>query len=77
MKTGRIQALDLPGQIDEAERIGLLAAEDAAWLRDYDRKVMELIHVDDFATHELGTNGAASLRVNVQIAADTPAEATL
>ena len=77
LKTGRIQALDLPGQIDEAERIGLLAAEDAAWLRDYDRKVMELIHVDDFATHELGTNGAASLRVNVQIAADTPAEATL
>jgi acyl-CoA dehydrogenase len=77
VKTGRIQALDLPGQIDEAERIGLLAAEDAAWLRDYDRKVMELIHVDDFATHELGTNGAASLRVNVQIAADTPAEATL
>jgi hypothetical protein len=24
-------------------------------LRDYDRKVMDLISVDDFAQHELGT----------------------
>jgi hypothetical protein len=46
-------------------------------LRNYDRKVMELIHVDDFATHELGTNGSASLRVNVQIAPDAVVEATL
>jgi hypothetical protein len=38
---------------------------------------MELIHVDDFATHELGTNGTASLQVNVQIAADTVVEAEL
>ncbi|NDE00639.1 MAG: hypothetical protein EBZ91_02550, partial [Gammaproteobacteria bacterium] len=68
---------DLPGQIDEAERIGVLSAEEAAWLRGYDRKVMELIHVDDFATHELGTHGAASLRVNVQIAPDAVLEATL
>jgi len=77
VKTGRIEALDLPGQIDEAERIGLLSVDDAAWLRDYDRKVMELIHVDDFATHELGTHGAPSLRVNVQIASDAVVEATL
>lgn len=57
VKTGRISALDAPGQIDEAERIGLLRADEAEWLRDYDRKVMELIHVDDFAAHELGTHG--------------------
>jgi hypothetical protein len=55
----------------------VLSAEEAAWLRGYDRKVMELIHVDDFATHELGTHGAASLRVNVQIAPDAVLEATL
>jgi len=57
VKTGRISALDLPGQIDQAEQIGLLSPEEAAWLREHDRKIMELIHVDDFAPHELGTNG--------------------
>jgi len=57
VKTGRISALDMPGQIDQAEQIGLLSPEEAAWLREHDRKIMELIHVDDFAPHDLGTNG--------------------
>ena len=67
VKTGRITSLDMPGQIDEAERIGLLSMEEAAWLRDYDRKVMDLIHVDDFAPHELGTNGKPKLKVDLQV----------
>jgi len=64
VKTGRVTALDLPGQIDEGERTGLLSRDEAAWLRNYDRKVMDLIHVDDFAPHELGTNGKPRLRVD-------------
>jgi acyl-CoA dehydrogenase len=53
VKTGSITALDLPGQIDQALAIGLIDATEAALLRDYDRKVMHLIGVDDFAPEEL------------------------
>jgi acyl-CoA dehydrogenase len=54
VKTGRITALDVPAQIQQALAAGILSETEAAMLRDYDRKVMELIHVDDFAPHELG-----------------------
>jgi acyl-CoA dehydrogenase len=54
VKTGRVTALDLPGRIVEALAAGIISAEEAATLRDYDRKVMDLIRVDDFAPHELG-----------------------
>jgi acyl-CoA dehydrogenase len=54
VKTGRITALDLPGQIDQALAIGIISPPEAAALRDYDRKVMALVHVDDFAPEELG-----------------------
>jgi acyl-CoA dehydrogenase len=53
VKTGRITALDLPGQIQQALAAGILSETEAATLRDYDRRVMDLIHVDDFATDEL------------------------
>jgi acyl-CoA dehydrogenase len=53
VKTGRITALDLPGQIDQAVSIGLLNAAEAQLLRDYDRKVMDIVNVDDFSTEEL------------------------
>jgi acyl-CoA dehydrogenase len=67
VKTGRITALDLPGQIEQALAIGLLNAGEAQLLRDYDRKVMDIVNVDDFSTDELmaGTQagaGAAPLR---------------
>jgi acyl-CoA dehydrogenase len=55
VKTGRISALDLPGQVDQAQSIGLISVQEAELLRDYDRKVMELINVDDFDPRELGT----------------------
>ncbi|MGH8266090.1 MAG: acyl-CoA dehydrogenase [Steroidobacteraceae bacterium] len=55
VKTGRVTALDLPGQIQQAHAAGLVSETEAAALRDYDRKVMDLIHVDDFAPQELGT----------------------
>jgi len=69
VKTGRVSALDLPTQIDEAERIGLMSADEAAWLRAYDHKVMELVHVDDFAPHELGVQGDARVQVSLQVGA--------
>jgi acyl-CoA dehydrogenase len=53
-----VTALDPPGQIGQALAAGIITAEEAALLRDYDARVMELIHVDDFAPHELGTHPA-------------------
>jgi len=54
VRAGRVTALDLPGRIDEALAAGIVSEAEAASLREYDRKVMELIRVDDFAPHELG-----------------------
>jgi acyl-CoA dehydrogenase len=53
VKTGRITALDLPGQIEQALAAGLISSAEAATLREYDQKVMEIINVDDFSTEEL------------------------
>jgi acyl-CoA dehydrogenase len=55
VKTGRITALDFPSQIQQALAAGIISDTEAASLREYDRKVMDLINVDDFAPHELGT----------------------
>ncbi|MGH8131570.1 MAG: acyl-CoA dehydrogenase [Steroidobacteraceae bacterium] len=53
VKTGRVTSLDLPGQIREALAAGIVTEAEAAQLREYDRKVMEIIHVDDFDPREL------------------------
>src|SRR4029078_10628533 len=53
VKTGKVTALDVPGQITQALAVGIISETEAAALRDYDRKVMELIGVDDFETHEM------------------------
>lgn len=53
VRTGRITALDLPGQVAQARETGLLDDAEASWLIDYDRRAMEVIHVDDFAPEEL------------------------
>ncbi|WP_414703776.1 acyl-CoA dehydrogenase [Povalibacter sp.] len=58
VKTGRITALDLPGQIQQALAAGILSETEAAVLRDYDRRVMDLIHVDDFDTSDLAAGAA-------------------
>jgi acyl-CoA dehydrogenase len=59
VKTGRVTALDLPGQISQARHLGILSEVEAAVLRDYDAKVSHLIDVDDFAPHELGASAGA------------------
>jgi acyl-CoA dehydrogenase len=58
VKTGRVTALDLPGQIEQGRAAGILSSQEAALLADYDRRVMDIINVDDFAPDELGTAGA-------------------
>jgi len=55
VKTGKVTALELPGQIQQGLAAGILSETEAAALRDYDRKTLDLISVDDFAQHDLGT----------------------
>jgi len=67
VKTGRIRALDLPHQIDEALEIDLITVAEAELLRDYDHKVMDIINVDDFDPRELGphvADTAANMRID-------------
>ena len=54
VKTGRVTALDLPGQITQAASLGIINETEAQLLRDYDAKVQDIVNVDDFAPHELG-----------------------
>jgi acyl-CoA dehydrogenase len=53
VKTGRVSALDLPGRITQAVAAGILTAAEGASLAEFDRKVMRIVRVDDFAPHEL------------------------
>jgi acyl-CoA dehydrogenase len=55
VKMKLIDALDLPGQIEQGLALGIITSSEAAALRDYDTLVMDLINVDDFASHELAT----------------------
>jgi acyl-CoA dehydrogenase len=67
VKTGRVTALDLPGQITQALELGIIDEAEAAQLREYDRKVMSLVHVDDFAPDALAA-GARGDRDTVSAA---------
>ena len=59
VKTGKVTALDVPGQITQALAAGLISETEAASLREYDRKVMDLLGVDDFETHEMAAGAQA------------------
>jgi acyl-CoA dehydrogenase len=59
VKTGRITALELPGQISQALELGVINQAEAEVLRTYDAKVLKIINVDDFAPHELGVGAGA------------------
>jgi acyl-CoA dehydrogenase len=58
IKTGRVTALDLETQIEQARALGILSDQEAGVLADYEHKVMQIINVDDFDSHELGANPA-------------------
>lgn len=57
-RAGELVSQDTPSLIDEAERRGILTADEAARLRSFDAKVMALIAVDDFAPDELAVRGS-------------------
>ncbi len=52
-REGRIKREDTLGQIDEAEALGVITAEEADQIRAFDAKTMALLAVDDFAPDEL------------------------
>jgi acyl-CoA dehydrogenase len=54
VKTGRVTALDLPGQIAQAAALGIISEPESKTLLDYDARVLKIIDVDDFDSHELG-----------------------
>lgn len=57
-RDGRITQDDVPGRIDEAERQGIITADEAETLREFDRTIMALIGVDDFDPAELGRSSS-------------------
>ena len=59
VKTKLITALDLPGQIEQGLALGIISADEATALRDYDRLVMDIINVDEFESGELAAGGGA------------------
>lgn len=52
-RAGQIESDDTPGQIDEAQRRGIITREEADRIREFDEKAMALIAVDDFEAAEL------------------------
>jgi len=54
IRSGRITALDFDGQVSQARAIGLINDDEAAQLLEHDRRIMAIIHVDDFDPRELG-----------------------
>jgi acyl-CoA dehydrogenase len=59
-RRGDIKADDTPGQIDEAEKIGVLTSEEADTIRRFDALVMDLTGVDDFDASELSRQGSGA-----------------
>ena len=55
VKTGKVTALELPGQIQQALAAGIISETEAAQLREYDRKVMDIVNVDDVDAAELAS----------------------
>src|SRR5580693_7931572 len=68
VKSGKVTALDLPGRIQQALAAGIVSETEAAALRDYDRKVMDLINVDDFEPQELGAQAQPPARSSAHVA---------
>lgn len=70
VKDGKISSPHPLEQIEQAVAIGVLTEDQAQTLRQLDDAVMELVRVDDFESHELGT-----LTSELQAAMDQPADA--
>ena len=53
VREGRIKREDTPGQIDEAEALGVITSEEADQIRAFDAKTLALLAVNDFDPAEL------------------------
>jgi acyl-CoA dehydrogenase len=53
IRAGHIKREDTLGQIDEAESLGVITPEEADQIREFDRKTLALLAVDDFAPGDL------------------------
>ncbi|HEY8520372.1 MAG TPA: acyl-CoA dehydrogenase [Gammaproteobacteria bacterium] len=69
-RAGTITREDAPGQIDEAERKGILSAAEAAAVRAFDATVLALTGVDDFDPADLRRVRAAAAPAPEPAAAD-------
>ncbi len=65
IREGRITAEETPNQIDQAEALGVLTAEEAAKVREFDNRVLELISVDDFESEALGTRATDEFQLHL------------
>jgi acyl-CoA dehydrogenase len=52
-RAGEIKADDIPGQIDEAEKKGILTPAEAEAVRAFDRRMLDVTGVDDFDPSDL------------------------
>jgi acyl-CoA dehydrogenase len=68
VNTGRVTALDFPGRIQQALAADIISETEAAALRDYDRKVMDLVNVDDFEPQELAASAQPAARSSIHVA---------
>jgi acyl-CoA dehydrogenase len=57
-RAGEINSEDIPSQIDEAEQKGILTPAEAEAVRAFDRRMLEVTGVDDFAAHALRRDNA-------------------
>ncbi len=67
-REGRIVRDDTPGQIEEAESLGVITPEEAAAVREFDRTVLALTGVDDFDPSELARAGGSGLEARAAVA---------
>jgi acyl-CoA dehydrogenase len=57
-RAGEIKADDIPGQIDEAEKKGILTPAEAEAVRAFDQRMLDVTGVDDFDPSDLRRHGA-------------------
>jgi hypothetical protein len=50
----------------QARELGVLSEHEALFLAEYDRKVMDIVNVDDFESHELGMAAAPDAVAEVE-----------
>jgi acyl-CoA dehydrogenase len=60
VKTGKVTALDLPGQVEQGLALGIIDAQQAELLRRWDQLTMQLINVDEFPPGALESRSGAA-----------------